>query len=224
MCFSRKAFCNYSAVFYFLSKAHGFEILCSKSGQSSSEKEPSVSSNPLWRGFLDSLKTNGYFKVGKSFCAHNTQMKQMMQRFLGLRWLIANKHIYLFMCVDVFLLMCLCIFVNPEWTGRIRSIQSSNDISREFLHTVCNQHSPVTYFFLAFLLLIVTVQNLVKIKSSLFVCKCTSMIFFMQQVCSKLIKSDSKCVLLKRIYVSNKSSSFELSIHSKILKKMYQFL
>uniref|UniRef100_A0A8C1GWC0 Ecdysoneless homolog (Drosophila) n=1 Tax=Cyprinus carpio TaxID=7962 RepID=A0A8C1GWC0_CYPCA len=42
--------------------AHGFEILCSKSGQSSSEKEASVSSNPLWRGFLDSLKKNGYFK------------------------------------------------------------------------------------------------------------------------------------------------------------------
>ncbi|XP_051578631.1 protein ecdysoneless homolog [Myxocyprinus asiaticus] len=42
--------------------AHGFEILCSKSGQSSSEKEASVISNPLWRGFLDSLKKNGYFK------------------------------------------------------------------------------------------------------------------------------------------------------------------
>uniref|UniRef100_A0A673KD85 Protein ecdysoneless homolog n=1 Tax=Sinocyclocheilus rhinocerous TaxID=307959 RepID=A0A673KD85_9TELE len=49
--------------------AHGFEILCSKSGPSSSEKEASVSSNPLWRGFLDSLKNNGYFKVGKSFCS-----------------------------------------------------------------------------------------------------------------------------------------------------------
>ncbi|KAA0711026.1 Protein ecdysoneless -like protein [Triplophysa tibetana] len=43
--------------------AHGFEILCSKSGQSSSVQEPSVSSNPLWRGFLDSLKKNGYFKA-----------------------------------------------------------------------------------------------------------------------------------------------------------------
>ncbi|XP_067222845.1 protein ecdysoneless homolog isoform X2 [Chanodichthys erythropterus] len=42
--------------------AHGFEILCSKSGQSSSEQETPVSSNPLWRGFLDSLKKNGYFK------------------------------------------------------------------------------------------------------------------------------------------------------------------
>ncbi|XP_026141428.1 protein ecdysoneless homolog [Carassius auratus] len=42
--------------------AHGFEILCSKSGPSSSEKEASVSSNPLWPGFLNSLKKNGYFK------------------------------------------------------------------------------------------------------------------------------------------------------------------
>lgn len=54
--------------FLFLSKAHGFEILCSKNGQSTSEQETPVSSNPLWRGFLDSLKKNGYFKVGKSFC------------------------------------------------------------------------------------------------------------------------------------------------------------
>ncbi|XP_059374741.1 protein ecdysoneless homolog [Carassius carassius] len=42
--------------------AHGFEIQCSKSGQSASKKDASVSSNPLWRGFLDSLKKNGYFK------------------------------------------------------------------------------------------------------------------------------------------------------------------
>lgn len=42
--------------------AHGFEILCSKNGESSSDQEPSVSSNPLWRGFLESLKKNGYFK------------------------------------------------------------------------------------------------------------------------------------------------------------------
>lgn len=42
--------------------AHGFEILCSKSGQSSSEQEAPLGSNRLWRGFLDSLKKNGYFK------------------------------------------------------------------------------------------------------------------------------------------------------------------
>jgi len=72
-------FCNYRAhganVFYlvFVPKAHGFEIMCSKSGHSSSEQESSVSSNPLWRGFLDSLKKNGYFKVGKSFCVENTE-------------------------------------------------------------------------------------------------------------------------------------------------------
>lgn len=70
--------------FLFLSKAHGFEILCSKSGQSSSEQETQVSSNPLWRGFLDSLKKNGYFKVGKCFCVKF--LKQMMQRFLCLRY------------------------------------------------------------------------------------------------------------------------------------------
>uniref|UniRef100_A0A8C1B2F2 Ecdysoneless homolog (Drosophila) n=1 Tax=Cyprinus carpio carpio TaxID=630221 RepID=A0A8C1B2F2_CYPCA len=59
--------------------AHGFEILCSKSGQSSSEKEASVSSNPLWRGFLDSLKKNGYFKVGKSFLAIQNPGQEMLK-------------------------------------------------------------------------------------------------------------------------------------------------
>uniref|UniRef100_A0A8C1IA99 Ecdysoneless homolog (Drosophila) n=1 Tax=Cyprinus carpio TaxID=7962 RepID=A0A8C1IA99_CYPCA len=59
--------------------AHGFEILCSKSGQSSSEKEASVSSNPLWRGFLDSLKKNGYFKVGKSFPAIQNPGQEMLK-------------------------------------------------------------------------------------------------------------------------------------------------
>uniref|UniRef100_A0A672QM31 Protein ecdysoneless homolog n=1 Tax=Sinocyclocheilus grahami TaxID=75366 RepID=A0A672QM31_SINGR len=53
---------QYSAHELGMKLAHGFEILYSKSGQSSSEKEASVSSNPLWRGFLDSLKKNGYFK------------------------------------------------------------------------------------------------------------------------------------------------------------------
>ncbi|TRZ00723.1 hypothetical protein DNTS_007163 [Danionella cerebrum] len=42
--------------------AYGFEILCSRSGQPSPEQGASVGSEPLWRGFLESLKKRGYFK------------------------------------------------------------------------------------------------------------------------------------------------------------------
>ncbi|KAL6478331.1 hypothetical protein MHYP_G00141660 [Metynnis hypsauchen] len=43
--------------------AHGFEILCSKSGLAAAAgQEAPVSSDPRWRGFLDSLQRNGYFK------------------------------------------------------------------------------------------------------------------------------------------------------------------
>lgn len=114
MCFSRKAFCNYSAMFYFLfmSKAHGFEILCSKSGQSSSEKEPSVSSNPLWRGFLDSLKTNGYFKVGKSLCSQYSNEADYAKIPLPERnGLITNKHLFCFVCVWMCFCLCACVFL-----------------------------------------------------------------------------------------------------------------
>ncbi|XP_017331237.1 protein ecdysoneless homolog [Ictalurus punctatus] len=42
--------------------AHGFEILCSKSGRTEADSEAPVTAHPLWRGFLDSLKKNDYFK------------------------------------------------------------------------------------------------------------------------------------------------------------------
>ncbi|XP_038600220.1 protein ecdysoneless homolog [Tachyglossus aculeatus] len=42
--------------------AHGFEILCSKCGPSSSGSRRPSTGTPLWAGFLDSLKRNDYFK------------------------------------------------------------------------------------------------------------------------------------------------------------------
>ncbi|XP_072546684.1 protein ecdysoneless homolog isoform X4 [Salminus brasiliensis] len=42
--------------------AHGFEILCSRSGRAEGSQETPVSADPRWRGFLDSLQRNGYFK------------------------------------------------------------------------------------------------------------------------------------------------------------------
>ncbi|XP_072246886.1 protein ecdysoneless homolog [Leuresthes tenuis] len=42
--------------------AHGFEILCSKCRLPSSEPDAPVSCNPQWKGFIESLKRNGYFR------------------------------------------------------------------------------------------------------------------------------------------------------------------
>ncbi|KAM4607054.1 protein ecdysoneless homolog isoform 2-T2 [Polymixia lowei] len=42
--------------------AHGFEILCSKSRPPSSEPDAPVSCNPQWKGFLESLRKNDYFR------------------------------------------------------------------------------------------------------------------------------------------------------------------
>ncbi|XP_041032567.1 protein ecdysoneless homolog isoform X1 [Carcharodon carcharias] len=44
--------------------AHGFEILCSKCSQPlpSSKTRGSTSSDPLWEGFINSLKKNNYFR------------------------------------------------------------------------------------------------------------------------------------------------------------------
>ncbi|KAG7269073.1 hypothetical protein CRUP_017931, partial [Coryphaenoides rupestris] len=43
--------------------AHGFEILCSKCRALSSEPDAPASCNPQWKGFLENLKRNGYFKA-----------------------------------------------------------------------------------------------------------------------------------------------------------------
>ncbi|XP_041645684.1 protein ecdysoneless homolog [Cheilinus undulatus] len=42
--------------------AHGFEILCSKCRLPSSEPDSPISCNPQWKGFMGSLKRNGYFR------------------------------------------------------------------------------------------------------------------------------------------------------------------
>ncbi|XP_064173056.1 protein ecdysoneless homolog isoform X2 [Anguilla rostrata] len=42
--------------------AHGFEILCSRCRQPLTKPDVPVSCSPLWKGFLDSLKKNDYFR------------------------------------------------------------------------------------------------------------------------------------------------------------------
>lgn len=49
------------------SQAHGFEIMCSKCRLPSSEPDAPISCNPQWKGFMDSLKKNNYFRVSHTF-------------------------------------------------------------------------------------------------------------------------------------------------------------
>ncbi|XP_058254507.1 protein ecdysoneless homolog isoform X2 [Hemibagrus wyckioides] len=61
--------------------AHGFEILCSKSGHSAPDSEAPVSADPLWRGFLDSLKRNDYFKGELEGSARYTELTKAAESF-----------------------------------------------------------------------------------------------------------------------------------------------
>ncbi|MCJ8736524.1 hypothetical protein PDJAM_G00013480 [Pangasius djambal] len=61
--------------------AHGFEILCSKSGRSATNSEAPVNANPLWRGFLDSLKRNDYFKGELEGSARHRELATAAESF-----------------------------------------------------------------------------------------------------------------------------------------------
>ncbi|KAK3537325.1 hypothetical protein QTP70_008232 [Hemibagrus guttatus] len=61
--------------------AHGFEILCSKSGLAATDSEAPVSTNPLWRGFLNSLKRNDYFKGELEGSARYTELMKAAESF-----------------------------------------------------------------------------------------------------------------------------------------------
>ncbi|XP_067828548.1 protein ecdysoneless homolog isoform X1 [Heptranchias perlo] len=59
--------------------AHGFEILCSKCSQpltTDSKTGSSVSSDPLWEGFINSLKKNAYFR---GELAGSAQYRELLQ-------------------------------------------------------------------------------------------------------------------------------------------------
>ncbi|XP_037128547.1 protein ecdysoneless homolog [Syngnathus acus] len=61
--------------------AHGFEILCSKCRLPSSEEDSSVSCNPEWKGFLQSLKRNGYFRDELEGSARFRQLMTSAENF-----------------------------------------------------------------------------------------------------------------------------------------------
>ncbi|XP_073337742.1 protein ecdysoneless homolog [Pagrus major] len=61
--------------------AHGFEILCSKCRLPSSEPDAPVSCNPQWKGFVDSLKRNGYFQEELEGSAHYKELTRSAENF-----------------------------------------------------------------------------------------------------------------------------------------------
>nr|XP_046209908.1 protein ecdysoneless homolog [Oncorhynchus gorbuscha]XP_046209909.1 protein ecdysoneless homolog [Oncorhynchus gorbuscha] len=61
--------------------AHGFEILCSKCRQPSSVPDAPISCNPLWKGFLNSLKKNGYFRGELEGSAHYRELMTSAENF-----------------------------------------------------------------------------------------------------------------------------------------------
>ncbi|XP_044070259.1 protein ecdysoneless homolog [Siniperca chuatsi] len=61
--------------------AHGFEILCSKCRLPSSEPDAPVSCNPQWKGFMDSLKRNSYFRGELEGSAHYRELMRSAENF-----------------------------------------------------------------------------------------------------------------------------------------------
>ncbi|XP_075931999.1 protein ecdysoneless homolog [Anarhichas minor] len=61
--------------------AHGFEILCSKCRLPSSEPDAPVSCNPQWKGFMDSLKSNDYFREELEGSAHYRELTRSAENF-----------------------------------------------------------------------------------------------------------------------------------------------
>lgn len=61
--------------------AHGFEILCSKCRLPTSEPDAPVSCNPQWKGFMDSLKRNGYFRGELEGSAHYRDLTRSAENF-----------------------------------------------------------------------------------------------------------------------------------------------
>ncbi|XP_069741609.1 protein ecdysoneless homolog isoform X2 [Narcine bancroftii] len=61
--------------------AHGFEIMCSKCSQplSSCDAGNTVTNDPLWEGFLNSLKKNAYFKGELEGSARYRELLQMAE-------------------------------------------------------------------------------------------------------------------------------------------------
>nr|XP_020455359.1 protein ecdysoneless homolog [Monopterus albus] len=69
--------------------AHGFEILCAKCRLPSSEPNASISCNPQWKNFMDSLKRNGYFRGELEGSARYRELTRSAENFF--KQFVASK-------------------------------------------------------------------------------------------------------------------------------------
>ncbi|XP_034753221.1 protein ecdysoneless homolog [Etheostoma cragini] len=92
--------------------AHGFEILCSKCRMPSSERDAPVSCNPQWKGFIDSLKRNGYFRGELEGSANYRELTRSAENFF--KQYVASKSSALSPGEEVLQLLHSCSPFNLE--------------------------------------------------------------------------------------------------------------
>ncbi|XP_032396906.1 protein ecdysoneless homolog [Etheostoma spectabile] len=92
--------------------AHGFEILCSKCRMPSSEPDAPVSCNPQWKGFIDSLKRNGYFRGELEGSANYRELTRSAENFF--KQYVASKSSVLSPGEEVLQLLHSCSPFNLE--------------------------------------------------------------------------------------------------------------
>ncbi|KAM9847760.1 protein ecdysoneless homolog [Aulostomus maculatus] len=92
--------------------AHGFEILCSKCHLPSSEPNAPMSCNPQWKGFMDSLKRNGYFRGELEGSANHRHLTRSAENFF--KQSVASKSSILSPGEEVLQLLHTCTPLNLE--------------------------------------------------------------------------------------------------------------
>ncbi|AWP13815.1 putative protein SGT1 [Scophthalmus maximus] len=92
--------------------AHGFEILCSKCRLPSSEPGAPISCNPQWKGFMDSLKKNGYFGGELEGSARCRELTQSAENFF--KQSVASKSSALSPGEEILQLLQSCTSFNLE--------------------------------------------------------------------------------------------------------------
>ncbi|XP_040906511.1 protein ecdysoneless homolog isoform X1 [Toxotes jaculatrix] len=92
--------------------AHGFEILCSKCRLPSSEPDAPVSCNPQWKGFMDSLKRNDYYRGELEGSARFRELTRSAENFF--KQSVASKSSALSPGEEVLQLLHSCDSFNLE--------------------------------------------------------------------------------------------------------------
>ncbi|XP_061546125.1 protein ecdysoneless homolog isoform X1 [Phycodurus eques] len=92
--------------------AHGFEILCSKCRLPSSGGDSPVSCNSQWKGFLQSLKSNGYFREEMEGSSHWRLLMTSAENFF--RQSVASKSSEMSLGEEVLQLLSSCGPIDVE--------------------------------------------------------------------------------------------------------------